>query len=271
MPDEIQGDQAPEEPAVGIDPETAALVARETVNKAKDEKTHDGIEFGTVLSISFDEGLVPMVNVRLAGDDPDVSQTVPSLTGVAPEVGDRVAVIWDNPAGCYIIGTPDLITEPTARLSLVCGFGPAALTSGTQTVPWCCEEFSHAIEVVADGSGDPPFVVTRRGTYLLTAMIRYTDGISPPVIEASGGDIEAYVEVVRADASSFIADRDVNYVTTGVLRLASQFQLVEGDTVTVYVQDLLTNAVDLAQESHVELTYITGSHTVNECSAGGET
>lgn len=110
--------------APDITPETAALLTRQILDKSKRDTPRQGIEFASVVAIAFDEGLVPMATVAFAGDPPGESRVVPCLTGVAPAIGARVACIWDPPAGCYIIGTPDLSIVPVGRLSLACGGKP---------------------------------------------------------------------------------------------------------------------------------------------------
>lgn len=104
-----------------ISPETAATVSRAIADKIESTRPHAGIEFVTVQAISFDDGLVPMATVTFAGDANGVAQTIPCLTGIAPRVGQRVAVIWDPPAGCYVFGTPELDIVPTVSMSLCCG------------------------------------------------------------------------------------------------------------------------------------------------------
>lgn len=105
---------------INVNAETAGLLARETANKVKAELPHAGIEYARVIGVSYGEGLVPLVNVHLAGDPPESTRTVPCLTGVAPVVGQTVALIWDPPAGCYIFGTPEITLVPTGRMSLAC-------------------------------------------------------------------------------------------------------------------------------------------------------
>lgn len=103
-----------------INPETAAMLARAIVDKSEAERPHAGIEFVSVASVTETEGIVPMVTVEFAGSVPGDTMTIPCLTGEIPRVGSRVAVIWDPPAGCYVIGSVDLLAAPTARLSLAC-------------------------------------------------------------------------------------------------------------------------------------------------------
>lgn len=92
-----------------LTPEDAALIAGETAEKIEREAPTMGFEFATVISTSYDEGLNVYVEVVLAGSAPGQTTRVASLFGKTFEKGQRVAVFWDPPAGCYVLGTPELI------------------------------------------------------------------------------------------------------------------------------------------------------------------
>lgn len=104
-----------------LTPEDAALLSSATAEKVKRESGHAGTEFATVVSMSHSEGNVPYVVITLSAGKPGQTLTVPSKTGKVFYPGQRVAIEWDPPAGCYVTGTVDLDAIPRARASLRCG------------------------------------------------------------------------------------------------------------------------------------------------------
>jgi hypothetical protein len=101
-----------------LTPEDAALIAGETAEKVKRETGHSGYEFASVVSVSYDEGLNTYVEVSMANSDRTIR--IPSLFGRRFQRGQRVAIVWVPPAGCYVIGTPEMFINPVARMSLGC-------------------------------------------------------------------------------------------------------------------------------------------------------
>lgn len=96
-------------------------MAKMIVDRVERGQTHEGIQFGTVTAVAANEGIVTYASVQVDGDSASI--TVPSLIGPNLATGQRVAVIWVNPHGCYIIGSPSNVVAPFARISMTCG-GP---------------------------------------------------------------------------------------------------------------------------------------------------
>lgn len=102
-----------------VNPDQAAFVARQTVDKAANEAPQQFIQYGTVVGVDLTEGVVPYISVSVDGPGNGVAVAV-SLIGAFFFVGMRVAVLWTPPAGLCIIGTPETSRVPYVRATRGC-------------------------------------------------------------------------------------------------------------------------------------------------------
>lgn len=100
----------------------AAFVARETLDKAKNEAGQQFIQYATVVGVDLTEGVVPYITVSPDGPGNGTIVAV-SLIGSFFFEGMRVAIMWTPPAGCVIIGTPETQTVPYATATRGCTGG----------------------------------------------------------------------------------------------------------------------------------------------------
>lgn len=98
----------------------AGQIARATLDKRDRETTHAGIECARVVSVTNVDGNFPHATVDVVGGG---TIMVPVLTNQLLYPGLTVALLWDNPHGCYVIGSPTIASVPIGRISLRCTGG----------------------------------------------------------------------------------------------------------------------------------------------------
>lgn len=89
-----------------MDPEIAALIARQTIDKADTERLNADVEWGEVVGWDVREGVVTFVTVVLNAA-PNTPVYCSSLIGSNFATGRRVAVWWTKAGGAYVIGSDE--------------------------------------------------------------------------------------------------------------------------------------------------------------------
>lgn len=104
----------------GLTTNDAEDLARGILDKIERQSTHRGIQFGTVVSVNAPLGAVPYARVQVDGDPQGNAISIPVVSGLLVYPGLRVAILWDNPHGCYVFGQLSASTVPHGRISTPC-------------------------------------------------------------------------------------------------------------------------------------------------------